>query len=148
FATMTVTHDRLFLQRISNRILELDRRNAGGLLDVAGDYATYVERKAEAMAAQERREDVLRNTLRRETEWLRRGPQARTTKQEARIQRAGVLADDVAELTTRNRVRGVDMDFQGSGRKPRRLIEGQGLTKQYGDRRIFGDVDLFIGPGA
>ena len=42
FATITVTHDRLFLQRVTTRILELDRRNAGGLLSVAGDYATYV----------------------------------------------------------------------------------------------------------
>ncbi|MBC8132015.1 MAG: ABC-F family ATP-binding cassette domain-containing protein [Deltaproteobacteria bacterium] len=77
FATMTVTHDRLFLQRVANRILELDRRNEGGILDVAGDYATYVDHKAEAMANQERREETLQNTLRRETEWLRRGPKAR-----------------------------------------------------------------------
>ena len=77
FATVTVTHDRLFLQRIASRILELDRRNEGGLLDVAGDYATYLDRKAAAMAAQERREDALRNTLRRETEWLRPGNMSR-----------------------------------------------------------------------
>jgi ABC transport system ATP-binding/permease protein len=148
FATLTVTHDRLFLQRVANRILELDRRNPGGLLDVAGDYATYVERKAEAMAAQERREDVLRNTLRRETEWLRRGPPARTTKQDARIQRAGALADEVAELGTRNKTRAVDLDFQGIGKKPRRLIEARGVSKAYGDRGVFRDIDLFIGPGS
>ncbi len=148
FATVVVTHDRLFLQRVARRILELDRRNAGGLLDVAGDYATYIERKAEAMAAQERREQTLRNTLRRETEWLRRGPPARTTKQDARIQRAGALADEVSELGTRNRVRGVDLDFQARGNKPRRLIEAEGLAKAYGDRTVFADVDLFIGPGA
>jgi ATP-binding cassette subfamily F protein uup len=152
FATITVTHDRLFLQRVANRILELDRRNAGGLLDVAGDYATYVDRKAEAMAAQERREDVLRNTLRRETEWLRRGPAARTTKQEARIQRAGALADEVAALGTRNRTRAVDVDFQASGRKTRRLIEGTGLTVRYGDagtgaRPVFEGLDVLVGPG-
>ena len=148
FATLTVTHDRLFLQRVATRILELDRRNAGGLLDVRGDYATYVERKAEAMAAQERREDVLRNTLRRETEWLRRGPPARTTKQEARIQRAHALAGEVDQLAGRNRVRGVDLDFQGSGRKPRRLIETRGLGKSYGDRPVFQGLDLSIGPGS
>jgi ATP-binding cassette subfamily F protein uup len=147
FATITVTHDRLFLQRISNRILELDRRNAGGLLDIAGDYATYVERKAEAMAAQERREDVLRNTLRRETEWLRRGPAARTTKQEARIQRAGALADEVSELGTRNRTRAVDLDFQASGRKTRRLIEAKAISVTYGERTVFEGMDVLVGPG-
>jgi ABC transport system ATP-binding/permease protein len=147
FATVTVTHDRLFLQRAATRILELDRRHAGGLLDVAGDYATYLDRKAEAMAAQERREDTLRNTLRRETEWLRRGPAARTTKQEARIQRAGALADEVADLGARNRTRAVDLDFQASGRKPKRLIEARGIAVQYGDRPVFEGLDLFVGPG-
>jgi ATP-binding cassette subfamily F protein uup len=147
FATVTVTHDRLFLQRVANRVLELDRRNAGGLLDVAGDYATYLDRKAEVMAAQERREDTLRNTLRRETEWLRRGPAARTTKQEARIQRAGALADEVAELETRNRSRSVDLDFQATGRKTRRLIEARGIGVRYGDRAVFDGLDVLVGPG-
>jgi ATP-binding cassette subfamily F protein uup len=147
FATVTVTHDRLFLQRVARRILELDRRNAGGLLDVDGDYATFVERKAAAMAAQEQREQQLRNTLRRETEWLRRGPPARTTKQEARIQRAHALADEVGELETRNVTRTAGLDFAASGRKPRRLIEARGISKSYGDRSIFGGIDLFIGPG-
>jgi ATP-binding cassette subfamily F protein uup len=147
FATVTVTHDRLFLQRVATRILELDRRNAGGLLDVPGDYATFVERKAAAMAAQEQREQVLRNTLRRETEWLRRGPAARTTKQEARIQRAGSLADEVAELETRNQNRTAVLDFAASGRKPRRLIEARAIGKRYGDKAVFDQIDLFIGPG-
>ena len=61
---------------MANRILELDRRNAGGLLSIDGDYATFIERKADLMAAQERREASLRNTLRRETEWLRAGAPA------------------------------------------------------------------------
>jgi ATP-binding cassette subfamily F protein uup len=148
FATVTVTHDRLFLQRVANRILELDRRNAAGLMDVAGDYATYLERKAEAMQAQERREDVLRNTLRRETEWLRRGPQARTTKQEARIQRAGALADEVAALSSRNQVRGVELGFAARGKGPRRLIEARGIARRFGERALFAGVDLFVGPGA
>jgi ATP-binding cassette subfamily F protein uup len=146
-ATITVTHDRLFLQRVANRILELDPRNAGGLLAVDGDYVAYTRVKAEAMHAQERREVVLRNTLRRETEWLRRGAAARTTKQQARIARAGTLAEEVDELGTRNRVRGVSLDFQGTERRPRRLIEARGVGKSYDDRTIFAGVDLFVGPG-
>jgi ABC transport system ATP-binding/permease protein len=147
FALVLVTHDRAFLQRIATRILELDRRNAGGLLDVAGDYATYTEQKVAVMAAQERREEVLRNTLRRETEWLRRGPAARTTKQQARIQRAATLSDEVAELGGRNRDRALAVDFQGQGQKPRRLIEGRGLGHRYGDRLVFQNLDLTVTPG-
>jgi ATP-binding cassette subfamily F protein uup len=147
FATVTVTHDRLFLQRVSTRILELDRRNAGGLLSVAGDYAAYVRVKADAMHAQERREVVLRNTLRRETEWLRRGAAARTTKQQARIQRAGQLASEVAELGERNDARTAAVEFQAADRRPRRLIEARGIAKDYDGRRIFGGVDLMLTGG-
>jgi ATP-binding cassette subfamily F protein uup len=147
FATITITHDRVFLQRVSTRILELDRRNAGGLLSVAGDYAAYTRAKSEQMHAQERREVVLRNTLRRETEWLRRGAAARTTKQEARIQRAGALADEVQELGRRNQTRTAGLDFQAAEKRPRRLIEARGLGQRYGERTIFQNVDLFIGPG-
>ncbi|HVY36655.1 MAG TPA: ABC-F family ATP-binding cassette domain-containing protein [Polyangia bacterium] len=146
-ATITVTHDRLFLQRVTTRILELDPRNAGGLLSVDGDYATYTRVKAEAMHAQERREVVLRNTLRRETEWLRRGAAARTTKQQARIARAGDIAKEVDELTTRNQSRSVGLEFQSAERRPRRLIEARGVAKSYDGRAIFTGVDLFVGPG-
>jgi len=147
FATITVTHDRLFLQRVTTRILELDRRNPGGLLSVAGDYAAYVRVKAETMHAQERREVVLRNTLRRETEWLRRGPAARTTKQQARIARAGALGDEVAELARRNQTRTATLDFAAAEARPRRLIEARGIAKNYDGRTIFEGVDLRLGPG-
>ena len=147
FATITVTHDRLFLQRVTTRILELDRRNAGGLLSVAGDYATYVRVKAETMHAQERREVVLRNTLRRETEWLRRGPAARTTKQQARIERAGTLGDEVAELGRRNQTRTATLEFGAAEARPRRLIEARGIAKSYDGRTIFEGIDLRLGPG-
>jgi ATP-binding cassette subfamily F protein uup len=148
FATITITHDRVFLQRIATRILELDRRNAGGLLSVTGDYAAYTRAKSEQMHAQERREVVLRNTLRRETEWLRRGAAARTTKQEARIQRAGTLADEVSELGRRNQTKTAGLDFQSTEKRPRRLIEARGIGQRYGERTIFAGVDLFLGPGS
>ena len=147
FATVTVTHDRLFLQRVATRILELDRRNAGGLLSVAGNYTAYLRVKEETMHAQERREVVLRNTLRRETEWLQRGAQARSTKQQARIQRASALAGEVGELVTRNRQRGVTLEFEAEERRPRRLIEARGVGKSYDGRAIFRDVDVQLAPG-
>jgi len=147
FATITITHDRAFLQKVSNRILELDRRNAGGLLNIKGDYAAYLEVKGLMMSAQERREIVLKNTLRRETEWLRRGAKARTTKQQARINRAGELKDTVSELTQRNQVRTAKLDFQSAERNPKKLIEAKRIAKSYGDRKIFKTMDLLITPG-
>ncbi len=147
YATVTITHDRLFLQRVSTRILELDRRNAGGLLNIQGDYSNYLEVKDQMMQAQERREVILKNTLRRETEWLRRGAKARTTKQEARIQRHGKLESEVGELSTRNQVRSVKIDFQSADRNPKKLIEAKNISKTYGDKKIFSQLDLLVTPG-
>jgi ATP-binding cassette subfamily F protein uup len=100
------------------------------------------------MAAQEKHEQALRNTLRRETEWLRRGPAARTTKQTARIERAAQLAQDVAELGSRNRTRKADIELEASGRRTRKLIEAKQVGKRYGERTIFEPLDLLIGPGS
>lgn len=144
FATLTITHDRLFLQRVSNRILELDRRNPGGLLSVAGDYATFLETKEELMAAQGRQEERLRNTLRRETEWLRQGAKARTTKQQARIQRAGELKQAVEELTYRNQVGTARIEFQGAEKNPKKLIDAKGISKSYGGRTVIPRTDVLV----
>lgn len=144
FATLTITHDRVFLQKVSNRILELDRRNPKGLLSVKGDYATYLETKESMMAAQSSQETRLRNTLRRETEWLRQGAKARTTKQQARIQRAGELKDTVEELGYRNQNQKVRMDAQSTEKSPKKLIEAKGISKSYGGRQIIRPMDLLI----
>jgi ABC transport system ATP-binding/permease protein len=148
FAVMTITHDRAFLQNISNRILELDRRNEGGLMSVQGTYADYLDIKDQTMAAQEKRETVLKNTLRRETEWLRQGAKARTTKQQARINRAGDLKSDVEELTTRNQSRTTRLDFQGAERNPKKLIEAKKVSKTLGGKLLFDNVDLLLTPGS
>ena len=85
---------------------------------MAGDYATYLERKADAMAAQEKQEQALRNTLRSETEWLRRGPKARSRPSRRRASSApGSSRTDVAELGARNRTRSADIELEGSGRR-------------------------------
>lgn len=146
FATVTVTHDRLFLQRVSNRIVELDRRNPNGMLSVNGDYATYLERKEALLASQQKEEAVLRNTLRRETEWLRRGPKARTTKQQARINAAVELQTQVSELESRNFSKTAQIDFQSNEKKPKRLMEAKSISKSYGERVLFRGLDLFVGP--
>jgi ATP-binding cassette subfamily F protein uup len=148
FATITVTHDRLFLQRVANRILEVDKRNPQGLLSVIGDYATYLERKDELLQNQRTQEEKLQNRLRRETEWLRRGPKARTTKQQARIQAAETLKEEVSELEFRNQSRTARIDFQSSEKKPKRLIEAKSITKSFGGRPLFKNLELFIGPGS
>ncbi len=147
FATVTITHDRLFLQRIANRIIEVDRRHAGGLLKVEGDYATYLETRESVLAAQASRETSLKNVLRRETEWLRRGAKARTTKQKARIDRAGALGEEVAELAFRNQRNQARLEFQTDEKQPKKLLEIRNIAKSYGKRRLFHDLNLILAPG-
>jgi ATP-binding cassette subfamily F protein uup len=84
-AVLMVTHDRYVLDAVCNRILELDR---GSVKEYVGNYADYLEARAEADAHEARVEANRQNFLRREVAWLRRGPKARSTKQKARIQRA------------------------------------------------------------
>ena len=147
FSTLTITHDRAFLQNVSNRILELDRRNENGLLSVNGTYADYLDVKDQVMATQERHEVVLKNTLRRETEWLRRGAKARTTKQQARIYRAEDLKEEVEGLTDRNQNRSANMNFQSAGKNPKKLLEAKGISKSYGQKNLFSNMNLIVGPG-
>jgi ATP-binding cassette subfamily F protein uup len=146
FASITITHDRLFLERIATRIIELDRRNPGGLLSIPGAYSDFVEVRENQRAVLEKRETTLQNTLRREVEWLRRGAKARTTKQQARIQRAGAMMDEAADLAWRNKDQKVRLEFEASDKNPKKLIEARGISKSYDQRAILPKTDLLITP--
>ena len=146
FALLMVTHDRLFLQRVVNHVLDLDPRNPHYLLDVRGGYVDYLDAKEHELAALKRQEKVLKNTARREREWLGHSAQARQTKQKARIQTAEALIDTVGELTQKNRAASVDLAFGENERNPKKLIEAKGLSKTFGERTLFEGVDLMITP--
>jgi ATP-binding cassette subfamily F protein uup len=146
YSVLMVTHDRLFLQRTTKRIMDLDPRNPNYMLCVDGDYSTYLEAKEHELAALQRHERVEKNRLRRETEWLRRGSQARQTKQSARIESALALGETVQDLKSKNRNRKVDLEFGEAGHSPRKLIEATGIGKSYDDRTLFKDLDLLVTP--
>ncbi|KYG64455.1 ABC transporter ATP-binding protein [Bdellovibrio bacteriovorus] len=146
FATLIITHDRLFLQRATNKIFDLDPKNPNYLLSVKGGYLEYLEAKDQLLQAQEQREVVLKNTLRRETEWLRRGAKARQTKQKARIERAGDLKDDVQELAAKNAARVAKIEFKDAERNPQKLMEVDHITKAYNGRVLFKDFSYLVNP--
>lgn len=142
-----VTHDRLFLQRVTTRILDLDPRYQGGLLDFKGDYTAYVEAREQIFAGQKQREKALKNTLRRETEWLRRGAKARQTKQQARIQSAHELKDEVQGLTERNRTQVSGISFSENEKTPERLIAAEKVGQSFdGETFLYRDLELLITP--
>jgi ATP-binding cassette subfamily F protein uup len=89
-ALVLITHDRYVLDQVTERIVEVDRGEARAY---SGNYAYYLQRKGEEEAAAAASEAKLRGVLRRELEWLKRGPKARSTKQKARIQRIEALRE-------------------------------------------------------
>jgi ATP-binding cassette subfamily F protein uup len=148
FAFVAVSHDRWFLEHVARRMFELDRVYPEGLLEVEGTYSDLLVRRDEVRRHQAEYQETLANRARREVEWLRRGPKARTTKAKARIDGAHELLGELSEVKARNASRGgAGIDFEGSGRRTKRLLEAQGVAKSYGERRVLDGIDLFLGPG-
>jgi ABC transport system ATP-binding/permease protein len=148
FATLTISHDRAFLDRVSNRILEVNRVYKDGIFSKVGNLEEFLASKQLLIDGQIRQETTMKNTLRRETEWLRQGAKARTTKQQARIQRAEVLKNEVAELTTRNQNRESKLEFQDSDKLSKKLIEAKKVTLRYGSKTLFQDLSILIRSGS
>ena len=145
---LVVTHDRRFLERVCSRVIELDRRYPEGHLSSAGSYSKFLENREIFLDAQASREDSVRNVVRGEIEWLRKGPRARTTKQKARIDRAGRLIDDLSELEYRNaQGRATTIDFLAGDRQANRLVNALGVSKTLGGRKLFGPLDIALRPG-
>lgn len=148
FAFVLVSHDRVFLESVTNRMVELNRVYPEGYLRVEGNYSMFLDRREAAIAAQQTREQVLANKVRREIEWLRRGPKARTTKAQARIDGARQLQDELAETKARNvHKQTVDIAFDSTGRKTKRLLEARGLELNLGGHVLFSDLDILLSPG-
>src|SRR5205823_1106286 len=123
FAAVTVSHDRYFLESTSTQIIELNRVYAGGLLRVKGNFSRFLEEKQGYLEAQNRQMESLRNRVRTEIEWLRRGPKARTTKSKVRIDTAQAMIGQLAEMDGRTGSTSAGINFAASERKTKRLVE-------------------------
>jgi ATP-binding cassette subfamily F protein uup len=123
FAAVTVSHDRYFLESTSSQIIELNRVFADGLLRVKGNFSRFLEEKQAYLESQSRQQESLRNVVKTEIEWLRRGPKARATKSKARIETANAMIGQLAEMNARTSVATAGIDFDATQRKTKRLVE-------------------------
>lgn len=146
-AFIVISHDRRFLEAVTTRIWELNRRYPNGLFEAKGRYSEFLEQRDAALQAQADYQSSLANRVRREVEWLRRGPKARTTKAKARIDSAGRLIDELNDMESRQSKGPAGIDFTASGRRSKKLIEVIGLGKSLGAQPIVGSLDLQLGPG-
>jgi ATP-binding cassette subfamily F protein uup len=147
FACVVVSHDRYFLENVATDMAELNRTYPDGLFRVAGTYSRFLEKKEEFLHAQSKRQEALENLVHREIEWLRRGAKARTRKSKARIDKAGELMGELADLNARRRSGTAFIDFSATDRKTKRLIELEDIACEVGDRTLFRGLNFVITAG-
>ena len=136
---MMVTHDRYFLDRVANRIVEIDRRE---LRNYPGNYSKYLElrqKRHDTLRKQEQKQQAL---LKRELEWLRRGAMARSTKQKARKQRVAALLE-IEQDSGEQRV-AIALAGRRLGKK---VLQARGLAKGFAGNTLFANVDFDLSPG-
>ena len=133
---LMITHDRYFLDRVTNRILELDK---GILYSYEGNYSIFLEKKMNRLQLAESMEAKRQNLLRKELAWVRRGAKARTTKQKARLQRFDELSnkndytpEDKLEISV------------GSSRLGKKIIEIENLSKSFDGRTFIDNLDYTL----
>jgi ABC transport system ATP-binding/permease protein len=147
FGMVIVSHDRRFLESIANRIIELGKAYPDGFLSHNGRYSQFLEKREAFLIAQQGRERSLASGVRREIEWLQRGAKARTTKAKGRIERAGDMMTELADLRKRNAQTEISkIDFTTSQRQTRKLIQLKGVAKTMGDRTLFRNVNFTLAP--
>ncbi|HUP29860.1 MAG TPA: ATP-binding cassette domain-containing protein [Usitatibacter sp.] len=149
-AVLFVTHDRRFLDRVAQRILELDR---GRLLGYPGNFSAYEVRKAEQLAVEAVENRKFDKLLAQEEAWIRKGVEARRTRNEGRVRRLEALRNERA--ARRNRVGQVELAVAAGERSGKLVAELEHVAKSYGDKKVVvdfstrvmrGDKIGFIGP--
>ncbi|WP_436865031.1 ABC-F family ATP-binding cassette domain-containing protein [Bacillus fungorum] len=138
-AVLLVTHDRYFLDRVTNRIFELDN---GKLYSYEGNYSTFLEAKALREEQELAQESKRQNLYRRELAWIRRGAKARSTKQKARIQRFDELKGQEGPAAKQS----VDIALSGS-RLGKKVLELKDVTKKFGDKTVLHNFNHIVKPG-
>ena len=147
FASVVVSHDRYFLDNVVTGMAEIDKIYPEGLFRVTGSYSDFLEKKGEFLQAQASRQESLANIVRREVEWLRRGPKARTGKSKARIDEAGRLMKDLSDLETRSAKAVTQIDFTATDRRTKRLLAVERVARELGGRTLFRDLSFVLSPG-
>jgi ATP-binding cassette ChvD family protein len=137
---IAVTHDRYFLDNVAGWILELDR---GEGIPWKGNYSSWLEQKENRLAKEERSEDKRRKTLERELEWIRMSPKGRHAKSKARINDYEKMVAQESE----KRAEDLEIFIPPGERLGDTVIEAHGVSKAFGDKLLFEDLDFSLPPG-
>jgi ATP-binding cassette ChvD family protein len=137
---MLVTHDRYFLDNITEWTLELDR---GQGVPYKGNYSAWLEQKAKRLEVEKGQEEAKQRTLKRELEWIRSSPKARQAKSKARI----AAYEELAEEAGREEVGKAQIKIPAGPRLGGLVVEVEGLSKAFGDRLLIDGLSFKLPPG-
>lgn len=146
-AFVVVSHDRRFLENTASEVVELNRIYSAGLLRVQGSYSKFLEDREAWQESEQRTLQSLRNRVRTEIEWLRRGPKARATKAKARIDTANVLIAQLQDSESRGRALSAGISFDSTQRQTKSLIEMEDAAVTLGDRTILSGLTFSLTAG-
>ncbi|WP_108809972.1 energy-dependent translational throttle protein EttA [Sphingorhabdus sp. Alg231-15] len=135
-----VTHDRYFLDNVVGWVLEIDR---GKGIPFEGNYSNWLDAKAKRMAQEEREDKSRQKAIEHELQWMRQSPKARQTKSKARIK----AFDDLVEAQENRQIGKAQILIQTPERLGSKVIEAKGLTKAYGDKLLFENLEFSLPPG-
>lgn len=144
---LLVSHDRYFLQNAVKRIVEIDPTYPRGMFAIDGSYAEFLRHKEEFLQGQLQQERSIATKARRETQWLRQGVKARTTKSQSRIDDAHEILQEYSDIQSRNKQKRAKIDFAATQRETRKLLVAKNLSKATGDRILFHNLDFLLSPG-
>jgi ATP-binding cassette subfamily F protein uup len=147
FAFVAVSHDRYFLERVTSRVVKLNPVYPDGYFSVSGNYGMFLQKRSDFLEAQQAQQVTLSNIVRREVAFLKSHAKARRSKSKSRIDDAHRAQDELRELKQRNDQTSVaGIDFEGMGRRSKKLLVAKRLAKTLGGKLLFRDVSLFLSP--
>jgi ABC transport system ATP-binding/permease protein len=148
FAFLVVTHDRYFLDNVTTRILEINPVFEGGYLSVPGTYTDFLDRRQPVLEAQAKAQQTMKMQVEEEIAWLKRGPKAQRNKNKSRITDAHKLFEKYAATRERTATdQAVDIEFQATERKTKKLLAAHALVKAMGERLLIHKLNLVLSPG-
>ena len=148
FSFVAVSHDRYFLEHVTNRVVELNPIYPDGYFSVSGGYSMFLEKRADFLESQQAQQVTLANIVRREVAFLKSNSKAQRTKSKSRVEEAYRLKDELRDLSQRNaRTTAPGIDFGNTGRKTKKLLDARGLSKTLGGKLLFKDVSIRLSPG-
>jgi sulfate-transporting ATPase len=137
---VAVTHDRYFLDNVTGWILELDRARG---IPYQGNYSSWLEQKQQRLAQEEKRDSARQKTIERELEWVRLNPAGRRTKPKARLKNY----ESLLAAAGGDRVRNAQIHIPAGARLGDVVVEASGVTKAFGDKLLFEDLEFSLPPG-